>query len=72
MSGERRARSDWRLQRTGGIALIATTIGLAATRENVSETLVGTMLGFGVLLLGLTLPKSLPFGRRDETEDTKP
>lgn len=73
MSRERPGRGDWRLQRAAGVALIVAGIAIATTRENASETLVGTLLGFGVLLLGLTLPRQLPFGmgRRDE-EDPKP
>lgn len=63
MSG---ARDDWRIQRTAGIGLIAAAVFIAVTREN-AETIAGTLLAFGVLLLGVKVPSALPFvGRKDE------
>lgn len=52
--------SNW-IRTVPGWCLLAATIYLVMTRENVSETLVGTLLGVSLVLLGV--PLALP-GRK--------
>lgn len=49
-------RDDWRIQRALGIGLVVLAGYLALSRDH-AETIAGTLLGFGILLLGLTVPK---------------
>jgi len=63
---------DWRILRLSGMVLIGTGVFLAVTRDNVSETLIATLLGFGIVLLGVKLPDSWGFpGRGRFNEDDK-
>ncbi len=60
-------RNDQLIRRTvPGWALLVTTIVLVAFRENTSETLIGTLLGFSVLLLGVPLAGWISGPRRSE------
>lgn len=44
-----------------GSALVATGIFVAVTRDNASEWLVGTLVGLGLLAIGVALPAGFPF-----------
>lgn len=62
VSRERRpgGKVPWR-QFLIGSALVATGIFVAVTRDNASEWLVGTLVGLGLLAIGVALPSGFPF-----------
>ena len=61
MSRDRRPSSvPWR-QYGVGFALVAAGIFVSVTRENASEWLVGTLVGLGLLAIGVALPAGFPW-----------
>ncbi len=70
MSDERKtARNDQLVRRTiPGWLLLGVTIFIVMTRSTVSETLVGTLLGFSVMLLGVPLAGWISGSRRKPGE----
>lgn len=60
---------DWRILRFSGLVLLGTAVFLGVTRESVSETLIGTLLAFGIVLLGVKLPDSWGFPGRGRVDD---
>lgn len=67
--GRARPPHESRLLRGSGLLLLLTAVFLAVTRSQVSETLIGTLLAFSVVLLGVTLPKDFLGtinGRKDD------
>lgn len=70
MTRERGQRSGppWR-QFVVGSALVAAGIFVSVTRENASEWLVGTLVGLGLLAIGVALPDGFPFGSRTGSKD---
>lgn len=70
MSRERtpRAGPPWR-QFVVGSALVAAGIFVSVTRENASEWLVGTLVGLGLLAIGVALPDGFPVGGRSKDKE---
>lgn len=62
----------WR-QYAIGAALVGAAIFIAVTREQPSEWLIGSMVGLGLLAIGVALPSGFPwngtFPRKDEDEE---
>ena len=67
MTRERRRKPTSSLASLAGAVLIGSAVFLSVTRSSVSETLIGTLLAFGVVLLGVTLPVGLG-GRKEDDQ----
>lgn len=52
-----------------GATLVGAGIFVAVTRENASEWLVGTLVGLGLLAIGVALPSGFLVGRDSKDKE---
>lgn len=62
MSRDARPPGVPRRQFAVGTGLVIAGVFVAVTRDNASEWLVGTLVGLGLLAIGVALPSGFPWG----------